>query len=81
MDDYRSKYRSGLGGSGSAQGSRQGLFIKGGIQKSNVEGGVAEELVTKSHYTEERPDEGPDPKKRLISPFRCCISVCLAKWK
>ena len=79
MDDYRSKYRSGLGGSGSS-GNRSGAFVKGGVQKSNVEGGVAEELVTKSHYTEERLDEGPDPKKRLTSPVCRCISVCLARW-
>ena len=65
MDDYRSKYRSGLGGSDSSQGNRQGLFVKGGVQKSNVEGGVQEQVVTKSHYTEERVDEGPEPKKRL----------------
>lgn len=81
MDDYRSKYRSGLGGSsGLAQGSKAGAFVKGGVQKSNVEGGVKEELVTKSHYTEERPDEGPDPKKRFTFLFHVYISLSLVKW-
>lgn len=65
-------FRQGLGAGGGAtsqtnepkkSGSKKsGYFVRGGVQKSNVDSEVHYEEVTKSHYETEKGE--PDPKKR-----------------
>jgi hypothetical protein len=43
------------------------MFVRGGVQVSNVDKKVHYEEVKKSHYTEVTPNlEEPDTKKRFI---------------